>query len=68
MDTSPIESPVSKQSSSTTPATPVDHPLRWQSAGKMVKEDGSVRLLDSYIWASVFDEVSRHKILEESDV
>jgi hypothetical protein len=32
--------------------------LQWKPRGKMIKEEGGVRLMDSYLWASVYDEVS----------
>lgn len=32
---------------------------RWRPAGKMVKDEGGVRFMDSYLWASIHDEVGR---------
>ena len=41
------------------PATPtnIDGQTKWKPAGKMVKEEGGVRFMDSYLWANIHDEV-----------
>jgi hypothetical protein len=31
---------------------------KWQAAGKVVHDEGSVRFMDSYLWATVYDEVN----------
>jgi hypothetical protein len=36
---------------------------KWFPAGTVVTEDGGVRFMDSYLWASVYDEVSSFAIL-----
>jgi hypothetical protein len=51
--------------SDTYPATPtnVDGQSKWKPAGKMVKEEGGVRFMDSYLWANIHDEVSLIRLL-----
>lgn len=43
---------------SPTPSVVTDFPAKWKPKGKMVKEEGGVRFMDSYLWASIHEEVS----------
>lgn len=40
-----------------TPPAGAAQDVGWQPTGKIIKEDGGVRLLDSYVLASVYEEV-----------
>lgn len=52
-----LSDPVSTQASRFTPSTagPNTHP---NLSGKMIKEEGNIRFVDSHLWASVYEEVS----------
>lgn len=41
--------------------------MKWKPAGKMIKEDGGVRFMDSYLWASVYDELQAMRDIVETD-
>lgn len=41
-----------------TPTTNCDAQTKWKPTGKMVKEEGGVRFMDSYLWANIHEEVS----------
>jgi hypothetical protein len=50
----------SSESFSDTPASTLGSggsSVKWSPAGKVVTDDGGVRFMDSYLWASVYDEV-----------
>lgn len=58
MSPMPVDSPSDLSAGSQT--TPEPKKNKWKTAGKMVKEEGgAVRFMDSYLWASIHDEVSR---------
>lgn len=38
-------------------ATP-DPQTKWKPHGKMVKDEGGMRFMDSYLWATIHDEVN----------
>jgi hypothetical protein len=40
---------------------------KWQAAGKVVHDEGSVRFMDSYLWATVYDELQAMKELIDTD-
>lgn len=48
--------------------TSADVYMKWKPTGKMIKEEGGVRFMDSYLWASVYDEVSLRARLGDYDV
>ncbi|KAM0246564.1 hypothetical protein ACHAP5_004688 [Fusarium lateritium] len=55
--------------SDTYPATPtnVDGQSKWKPAGKMVKEEGGVRFMDSYLWANIHDELQAMREIVDTD-
>jgi hypothetical protein len=34
-----------------------DNYMRWQPAGKLVKEDGGIRFMDNFLFGTIYDEV-----------
>ncbi|KAF7552020.1 hypothetical protein G7046_g7552 [Stylonectria norvegica] len=40
---------------------------KWKPKGKMVKEDGGVRFMDSYLWASIHDELQAMREIVETE-
>lgn len=42
---------------SVTTPTGSESQAKWKPAGKMVKDDGGVRFMDSYLWANIHEEV-----------
>lgn len=41
--------------------------MKWKPTGKMIKEEGGVRFMDSYLWASVYDELQAMRDIVETD-
>ncbi|KAK7420845.1 hypothetical protein QQZ08_010246 [Neonectria magnoliae] len=41
--------------------------LKWKPAGKMVKDDGGVRFMDSYLWASIHEELQAMRDIVDTD-
>lgn len=41
--------------------------MKWKPAGKMIKEEGGVRFMDSYLWASVYDELQAMRDIVDTD-
>ncbi|TEA10215.1 Aurofusarin cluster transcription factor aurR2 [Colletotrichum sidae] len=41
--------------------------LNWKPAGKLVVEDGSVRFMDNFLWASVYEELRGMRELVETE-
>ncbi|KAH7165659.1 fungal-specific transcription factor domain-containing protein [Dactylonectria macrodidyma] len=52
--------------SASTP-TGCDSQPRWKPAGKMVKDDGGVRFMDSYLWASIHEELHAMREIIDTD-
>ncbi|KAF4466599.1 transcription factor [Fusarium albosuccineum] len=50
----------------TTPTNSETH-SKWKPAGKMVKEEGGVRFMDSYLWANIHDELQAMKEIVDTD-
>jgi hypothetical protein len=60
----------SSESFSDTPASTLGSggsSVKWSPAGKVVTDDGGVRFMDSYLWASVYDELRAMKDIVETD-
>ncbi|KAF5021221.1 hypothetical protein F66182_6740 [Fusarium sp. NRRL 66182] len=53
----------------TYPATPtnMDGQSKWKPTGKMVKGEGGVRFMDSYLWANIHDELQAMKEIVDTD-
>jgi len=53
----------------TYPATPtnIDGQSKWKPTGKMVKEEGGVRFMDSYLWANIHDELQAMREIVDTD-
>ncbi|KAM0549782.1 hypothetical protein ACHAPJ_009221 [Fusarium lateritium] len=51
------------------PATPtnIDGQSKWKPTGKMVKEEGGVRFMDSYLWANIHDELQAMREIVDTD-
>ncbi|KAF0641844.1 hypothetical protein FPSE5266_07085 [Fusarium pseudograminearum] len=51
------------------PATPtnIDGQTKWKPTGKMVKEEGGVRFMDSYLWANIHDELQAMREIVDTD-
>ncbi|KAM0340870.1 hypothetical protein ACHAPU_010286 [Fusarium lateritium] len=62
-------SPAPSGSVSDYPATPtnIDGQSKWKPAGKMVKEEGGVRFMDSYLWANIHDELQAMREIVDTD-
>ncbi|KAM0253105.1 hypothetical protein ACHAQJ_007427 [Trichoderma viride] len=56
----------SSEAPAATPAS-VDSTLSRQPSTLIVREDGNVRFMDSYIWASVYDELQKMREIVETD-
>lgn len=41
--------------------------MKWKPTGKMIKEEGGVRFMDSYLWASVYDELQAMRDIVDTD-
>lgn len=52
----PVAAEPGPDASDSTPMS-VDTPQNWKPACKMVNEEGGVRFMDSYTWASVYEEL-----------
>lgn len=57
----PTGGQVKTEASETTPISP-DSQDSWKPARVIVNEEGGARFMDSYIWASVYEEVSRPRL------
>ncbi|EWG46089.1 hypothetical protein FVEG_06682 [Fusarium verticillioides 7600] len=62
-------SPAANGAVDTYPATPtnVDGQSKWKPTGKMVKEEGGVRFMDSYLWANIHDELQAMREIVDTD-
>ncbi|KAF5615082.1 transcription factor [Fusarium tjaetaba] len=62
-------SPAANGTVDTYPATPtnVDGQSKWKPTGKMVKEEGGVRFMDSYLWANIHDELQAMREIVDTD-
>ncbi|KAI5461686.1 fungal-specific transcription factor domain-containing protein [Mariannaea sp. PMI_226] len=72
--TSPLAQPAQMPSrdgsqsdvSVTTPTGSESQP-RWKPTGKMVKDDGGVRFMDSYLWANIHEELQAMREIVDTD-
>ncbi|CAM1507865.1 Fc.00g047130.m01.CDS01 [Cosmosporella sp. VM-42] len=62
-------SPANGSSMDPSPSTPAvpDLASKWKPTGKMVKEEGGVRFMDSYLWASIHDELQAMREIVDTD-
>ncbi|RSL41187.1 hypothetical protein CEP53_012909 [Fusarium sp. AF-6] len=44
-----------------------DSQMKWKPTGKMVKEEGGVRFMDSYLWANIHEELQAMKEIVDTD-
>ncbi|KAF7544306.1 hypothetical protein G7Z17_g10061 [Cylindrodendrum hubeiense] len=51
----------------TTPTGSESQPPKWKPPGKMVKDDGGVRFMDSYLWASIHEELQAMREIVDTD-
>ncbi|KAL0933592.1 fungal specific transcription factor domain-containing protein [Colletotrichum truncatum] len=44
-----------------------NHQMNWKPAGKLVVEDGSVRFMDNFLWATVYEELRQMRELVDDE-
>ncbi|POR35868.1 Putative transcriptional regulatory protein [Tolypocladium paradoxum] len=62
----PVTSEVKPEPSDSTPMS-TDTQQSWKPACKMINDEGGVRFMDSYIWASVYDELQAMRDIVETE-